>query len=84
MSPNDVVAIRFLAKHFGIPGEGYNPLKNDEQAMALVKRFGLNIGQMTQGVKVFTSPLKGGMHEADDSNINRAICLCVASIAEPV
>lgn len=58
----------------------YNPLHDDAQAMALVKRFHLNIGQTTQGVKVFTTPLKGGFHEADSPDLNRAIVECVSSI----
>jgi len=58
----------------------YDPLHDDAQAMALVKRFHLNIGQTTQGVKVFTRPLKGGFHEADNADLNRAICECVAKM----
>jgi len=69
-------------------GEGkwikYDPLHNDEQAMALVKKFGLNI----------TSVIASGMEEAPSwvckyqndcvstnlNNLNQAICECVVKM----
>lgn len=61
----------------------WDPLHNGGQTFALVERLGLNIGQTTQGVKVFTTPLKGGFHEADDKDLKRAICKCAAKLEAP-
>lgn len=56
----------------------YDPLHDDAQAMALAKRFKLQIAQLSVGCKVFTLL---GKAEADDADLNRAICLCVANLS---
>jgi hypothetical protein len=57
----------------------YSPLNDDAQCMALIKRFHLNIGQLSQGVKVFTAFIPGReIYEADDYDLNRAVCKCIA------
>ena len=59
----------------------YDPLHDDAQAMALVKKFKLNIGQLSSGyAKVFTGFLSEGFSQAESKNLNRAICECVAHL----
>ena len=58
----------------------YNPLHNDAQAMALVKKFRLNIGQLSDGTcKVFRMD-KDDLWDADSKDMNRAICETVAKL----
>ncbi len=60
------------------PAQRYNPLTNDEQAMALVKKFKLSIGQLRDGpCKVFTGNMR---YEAEGDDLNTAIVLCVAAL----
>ena len=63
--------------------EIYDPLHDDAQAMALVKKFKLNIGQLSNGCKVFI-PItgnRGQYFEADfNADLNRAIVECVAKM----
>ena len=61
----------------------YNPLANDAQAMALVKRFELNIGPDIQAVE--NAATSGwavadydGSGEVFNADLNRAIVECVA------
>lgn len=62
-------------------GTQYDPLHDDAQAMELTKKFKLNIGQLSGGwCKVFIMPTEGRMHEGESQDLNRAICLCVASL----
>lgn len=63
----------------------YDPLHDDAQAMALVKRFRINIDQdknYNDGVPfiAWARLPDGGWHSAPD--LNRAICLCVAALAQ--
>ena len=51
----------------------YNPLVNDAQAMALVKKFGLHIFY-TQAVAMYDTV------QSDNADLNRAICECVAKM----
>ena len=68
----------------------WNPLHDDAQAMALVKEFRLNIGEYWRSTK-FSSEVVGWQVEinsrpfqtlpdctAKHSDLNRAICECVA------
>ena len=55
----------------------YWPLQVDAQAMALIKRFRLNIEQLSAGCKVFTGDMR---HEADSHDLNRAIVECTAKM----
>ena len=63
-------------------GLEYTPLHDDAQAMALVKRFGLNItghsidDGSTEPWCVWLPRSLGGVVEAED--LNRAICECAA------
>lgn len=63
----------------------YDPLHDDAQAMALVKKFRLEIRQQATGTDEHPgAPLWGisgclyGWKNAEDENLNRAICECVA------
>lgn len=63
-------------------GTHYAPLYDAAQAMALVKKFRLNIGQLSDNwCKVFTMPAEGKIHEGEAQDLNRAICECVAKMA---
>ena len=63
----------------------YDPLHDDAQAMALVKRFDLHIGKTLR-----TPEHPRGMwfvsrtdkHEATSGDLNRAIVMCVAAIRD--
>lgn len=63
----------------GSYGKKYDPLHDDAQAMALVKKFGLQIRLTNQSWHVW---------DADDSgcvlckDLNRAICECVAKMQQ--
>ena len=62
-------------------GEPYWPLHDDAQAMALVKRFKLNIGQLSGGaIQVFTAFDAGHIYQSDGTDLNRAIVECVAKL----
>ncbi len=63
----------------GVPNVFFSPLTNDAQCMALVKKFRLNIGQLTNGIKVFTPDLR---FDADSKDLNRAIVECVAKMRQ--
>ena len=69
--------------------DDYDPLHNDEQAMALVKKFKLSIADQTRGVyadeaawSVWEYQESGQKHIAGFQNkdLNRAICECVAKM----
>ena len=68
----------------------YDPLNDDEQAMALVKQFKLDI-TATFSLKSPRTPDRDGWRVCDfmgtgkltetwDEDLNRAICICVAQI----
>jgi hypothetical protein len=61
-------------------GKQYNPLHDDAQAMALVKKF--NIGWDKEEDHEWHLALRDGlmMFHAHDMNLNRAICECVAKM----
>ncbi len=67
-------------------GAFYNPLKHDEQAMALVKRFRLQTDTLFDGT--WTVESCGWDEERDetitveDADLNRAICECVSRLAK--
>ena len=58
----------------------YDPLRDDAQAMALVKKFGVWLGEMEDGTWVvsFKEDVIGGGDDVENADLNRAICLCVA------
>lgn len=71
--------------HNGMRTIAYDPLHNDAQAMALVKRFKLDIAHWLpdecSGVNVFYFGGKvKAQIETSDADINRAICECVATM----
>lgn len=55
----------------------YDPLHNDAQAMALVKKFRLVIDRTDDGRWMLPSVSPGDVVNAD---LNRAICECVAKM----
>lgn len=59
-------------------GEIYNPLINDGQAMALVKKSGLTIIRWSTGWQCYTHDHTDCA--ATNSDLNRAICECVAKM----
>ena len=66
------------------PAEGdfmqpYDPLHDDAQAMALVKRFGLSISWPRAQV---VTVMDGLTRFAESKDYNRAICECVAKMWE--
>ena len=70
-SPSDIVLfVTMPASHPMLPKETvrYDPLHDDAQAMALLKRFSLYMP-----ISILNSP-----------DINRAICVCVADIQAQV
>jgi hypothetical protein len=81
---------RFLTKQFFEWVLRYDPLKNDEQAMALVKKFGLEIEQIGSDEKCWVVSATGEYleeqerwetFESESENLNRAICECVAKLS---
>lgn len=62
-------------------GEYYNPLHDDAQAMALVKKFRLHIDSNISKTawSVFWMSW-GGDETVVNANLNRAICECVAKL----
>lgn len=56
----------------------YRPLTDDAQAMALVKRFGINLMTWTGGdgwiAQIFARAT------GENADLNRAICLCIANM----
>lgn len=61
----------------------YDPLHNDAQAMALVKRFKLFCNCDEQGVWLVQQfGEDDGAHESMEPDLNRAIVYCVAQMRE--
>lgn len=59
----------------------YDPLHNDAQAMALVKRFKLSLLWNEDGTQVLAAyPWAANTYSEYDASENRAICLCVAKM----
>jgi hypothetical protein len=59
----------------------WQPLLDNTQCFNLIKRFHLNIGQLSVGCKVFAPFIPGRqIYEADDYDLNRAVCKCVAAM----
>ena len=62
----------------------YEPLRNDAQAMALVKKFKLNVGiGSADHARLWSAhwiPQEGKRCVAHSSNLNRAICECIAKM----
>ena len=61
----------------------FDPLHDDAQAMALVKKFGLRIGPTPDGAfNVLWGTKISDEIWINSSNLNRAICECVAKMQE--
>ena len=59
----------------------YDPLHDDAQAMALVKKFQLSVYWIADSEGGWSAAWDFGPHVyADNSDINRAICECVAKM----
>lgn len=64
-----------------IAKSAYNPLTDDAQAMALVKRFKLSLLWNEDGTQVLAAyPWAANTYSEYDASENRAICLCVAKM----
>ena len=59
---------------------GYWPLTKDEQAMALVKRLGLQINATLVNPFLWCVNDVNENFSAESENLNRAICECVAKM----
>ena len=65
----------------------YDPLHDDAQAMALVKRFKLDLEPLFVGEEgewqacQWREDGNGRIHKKNDTDLNRAIVLCVAGMA---
>ena len=57
----------------------YQPLRNDAQAMALIKKFGLHIRTQADITEAYWR-VDNGFEEATGNDLNRTICCCVAKI----
>ena len=64
------------------PVKFYDPLNDDAQAMTLLKKFTLWVGGWTGAGIVCVS--MEGKYLCIDSNLNRAICECVANMQENI
>lgn len=74
---------QFLVKKIGKSSYDYNPLTDDEDAMALVKKFKLNIAQLSTGdCQVFAQTVYGPYAVGSSKDLNRAICECVYEIQQ--
>lgn len=62
-----------------LPG-GYDPLHDDAQAMALVKKFGLGIYREGDEWGCYKFRPTGPHPDVSNSDLNRAICECVAKM----
>jgi hypothetical protein len=61
----------------------YDPLHDDAQAMALVKRFRLRINSLTEALWcVETDPREDDPKDYVHADLNRAIVYCVATLRE--
>lgn len=71
------------SEHWGdlplfVPGIGlYEPLRDDAQAMALVKKFGV---ALYIGDEDWYADLPDVAHRVKNRDLNRAICECVAAL----
>lgn len=60
--------------------EPYDPLRDDAQAFALVKRFSLAVGFDSVSGRWTAISDKGQAFDGDSDNLNRAIVECVAKM----
>lgn len=58
----------------------YDPLHNDEQAMALVKKFRLSVGPGDGADWTVWDNDNSAVEQANNPNLNRAIVECVANL----
>lgn len=70
-------AVFWVLKSFGYPK--YDPLHDDAQAMALVKRFHINLDKVTDGWLARQSDAEYGT-ACVAHDLNRAIVECVAKL----
>ena len=58
----------------------YDPLYDDAQAMALVKKLHLQISYYNSNPTEWRCVSQNGMDQVHDPDLNRAICECVAKM----
>lgn len=63
-----------------LDGDYFRPLDDDAQAMALLKRCGLTVNRVYDPDGWYATDYPGNRHEAIASDLNRAICECVAKL----
>lgn len=62
----------------------YDPLRDDAQAMALVKKFGLSVERSSPADKTFAWSVELNDESAHSDDLNRAIVECVAKMREAI
>jgi hypothetical protein len=70
------------AQHYFTERGSYDPLHDDAQAMALARRFMLEVDFFVNSASTPPSAERQSIHYCDE-NINRAICECVAKLRTP-
>lgn len=63
--------------------DSYNPLINDAQCFALVKKFQLTIYWIPDAEGGWSVRNEYGKEYADNVDLNRAVCECVAQMRKP-
>ena len=58
----------------------YDPLHDDAQAMALVKKLHLTLDSYSTGAFIVGSGWNEPFQQTENSDLNRAICECVATM----
>ncbi len=69
--------------HDGMRTIAYDPLTNDAQCLALVKRFNVHCVRHTVGKdSIWWANTEGGLfsYGSDNHDLNRAVCECVANM----
>lgn len=81
---DDIEITKRCAEASGVPFHPhYDPLTNDAQCFALVKRMRLRIdvSRSREWIVTPTSPSDRNFFLVENENLNRAICECVAKLA---
>ena len=74
-----IQAISYFRERRSMPNyDDYDPLTNDAQAMAMVKRFEMQI--ITGYSNGWIVSVNRGRNDAQNENLNRAIVECVAKL----
>lgn len=80
----DESLVRSVNYAYALSHSGYDPLRDDAQAMALVKRFRLDILDLrgAWSVRYSNDDNAEDWCMGNDADLNRCICECVASLQQ--